>query len=956
MKRSLALFTFLLASVITYAQQGDLKIKTTYLDNGMKVVMCEDHSQPEIYGAVYVHVGSKDDPADATGMAHYFEHIMFKGTDKIGTTNWEAEKVYLDSINLMYDKLHETDDIEARKTIQRKINELSIASAEYAIPNETDVILTQMGGKGLNAGTSYDQTMYFNTFPSNQLSKWMDVYVERFRNPVFRLFQSELETVYEEKNMYNDNPGAAYMENIFKEAFGEHPYGRPIVGLTEHLKNPQPSKMREFYNTYYVANNMTLILVGDFDIEKTEPMVAKKFGQLRSGKLPEKKTYKTPEFKEKIVKKVKMTPIKMGVLIFPGVPASHEDNIPLEIFSSLFSNGETGIMDKTVLEGKIMTAMLMPLSLEDNGTNIILYIPKIIGQSHNKAEELVTACLDSIKQGRFSDDLFEATKTNILSYRLRQTESLSKLSNLFLSFETTGKTYEKYLQETERIRNITKEEVIAVAKKYFGKNYISYRSKMGFPKKDKIDKPDWKPIEAKNTEAKSDFAKAIEAEEIPETQAQAIKFNNDILINKVNNSYTLYSSKNPRNDIFEMSLVFKYGTIDNPNLEYNTSYLELQGTQDMNYTEIKLALQKLGANIYFSGVSENKTIINISGFERNLDTILSLCYEKLYRPSNDESKKDLLIDIEKTNLKMMKHDAATWSEAVSEYALYGEKSKFRNKFSMKELQKVTGEELINGFSEILKRDGYILFSGNTEPQDLIRMINKINLVKDNAIKGNNDTRKENRFTESQVFVAHNKKFLQSNIRFFVQGEQLSNKDKAISNVFNKYFGTDMYSIVFQEIRELRSLGYSAYGYYYQDHFNRKPGSLFCFLGTQSDKTIDGVAALSGLITNMPERIEKFNASKDALIMSRASQYYTFRSIPAAVVSWIEEGYDHDPRIETTDIIKKAEYKDIYGFYKRMIKDRPVIIMMSGNMKRIDSKNLENFGKITQFDYKDIFRE
>ena len=266
----------------------NLNVETYHLDNGLKVVLCEDHSTATVYGTVFVHAGSKNDPLDATGMAHYFEHIMFKGTDKIGTTNWEKERVYLDSIDIMYDKLHETDIPEERESIQKKINELSLASADYAIPNEVDLILKRMGGTNLNAGTSFDYTVYYNSFPSNQIEKWMDVYVERFRNPVFRLFQSELETVYEEKNMYSDSPVSAFSEMMYKECFGEHPYGRPIVGLTEHLKNPQTSKMREFFNTYYVANNMTLILVGDFDTEEIKPMVEDKFGVWRSGELPEK--------------------------------------------------------------------------------------------------------------------------------------------------------------------------------------------------------------------------------------------------------------------------------------------------------------------------------------------------------------------------------------------------------------------------------------------------------------------------------------------------------------------------------------------------------------------------------------------------------------------------------------------------------------------------------------------
>ena len=249
MRKLSVLFLFVLGTALSFAQSGELRTKTIHLDNGLKVVMCEDHSQPEIFGAVYVHAGSKNDPAEATGMAHYFEHIMFKGTDRIGTTNWEAERVYLDSIDLMYDLLHETTDLAERQSIQQKINALSQKSVDYAIPNEVDVILTQMGGRRLNAGTSYDMTVYYNTFPSNQLSKWMDVYVERFRNPVFRLFQSELETVYEEKNMYGDNPITAFQEYLFKETFGEHPYGRPVIGYTQHLKNPQTSRMREFYNT-----------------------------------------------------------------------------------------------------------------------------------------------------------------------------------------------------------------------------------------------------------------------------------------------------------------------------------------------------------------------------------------------------------------------------------------------------------------------------------------------------------------------------------------------------------------------------------------------------------------------------------------------------------------------------------------------------------------------------------
>lgn len=951
MKRLLLSLVIVLSVNVMSAQ---VKVKTTKLDNGLKVVMCEDHSSPQAYGAVYVHAGSKNDPLEATGMAHYFEHIMFKGTDKIGTINWEAEKVYLDSIDMMYDKLHETTDLNERAAIQKKINELSIASTEYAIPNEVDVILTKMGGEGLNAGTAYDQTMYFNSFPANQIGKWMDVYAERFRYPVFRLFQSELETVYEEKNMYGDGPINAFQEYMFQEIFGEHPYGRPVIGLTEHLKNPQTTKMREFFNTYYVANNMTLILVGDFNIEEIEPMVAEKFGSWRSGEIPAQPEFTLPEFKGQTLREVRMTPIKIGALAWKGVKISDPDYLPLSIACSIFSNGETGIMDKDMLDGNIMMAMLMPLSLEDHGANIILYIPKLIGQSHEKAEAFVFASLDKLKKGEFSDDLFEAIRVNMLKERELELESLGSLANLFLELEMRGMTYYEYLAESERIKSITKEEIVKIANKYFGEDYLDIRSKMGFPEKDKVDKPNWKAIEAKNTDAKSEFAKMIEAEEIPEVKPQVVDFQKDVTINKINDCFTMISAKNPYNDIFNLTITHNYGTIDDPDLNRAISYFEMQGTENKSFEELSLELQKLGAMIYISASQSNTNIV-IEGFEKDLDQILALCEEKIYKPANDEKKIGIIYENESMNEETVKEDASEWASAVRQYSLYGEKSSYLAETPLKQWKKRSGAELLREVDNALNYNGEVLFIGNIDNQEVINALKKHNLVKDNVVKSEKSFLTEKTYTDNQIFIAHNKKFRQSNIYMHVPSELLNKEEKAVAMVFNKYFGTDMYSIVFQEVREFRSLGYTAYGYFMSDYLNRKPSFLFTYLGTQSDKTNEGIDVLRGLITDMPERLEKFNASKDALIMSRASDYVGFRSLPAQVSTWLEEGYDHDPRMEYTNLIKKTEYKDVDDFYKKFVADRPIVIMMSGNKKQFDLKALEKYGDIKELKYKEIIK-
>lgn len=949
------LFLLLVIILSVNVMNAQLKVKTTKLDNGLKVVMCEDHSSPQVYGAVYVHAGSKNDPADATGMAHYFEHIMFKGTDKIGTINWEAEKVYLDSIDIMYDKLHETTDVKERAAIQQKINELSLASTDYAIPNEVDVILTKMGGTGLNAGTAYDQTMYFNAFPSNQIAKWMDVYVERFRYPVFRLFQSELETVYEEKNMYGDEPTNALMEYMFKETFGEHPYGRPVIGLTEHLKNPQTSKMREFFNTYYVANNMTLILVGDFNIDEIEPMVAEKFGVWRSGEIPAQPEYTLPVFDGPTVKNVKMTPIKIGIMAWRGVRNSDPDYLPLSIASSIFSNGETGLMDKDMLDGNIMMAMLMPFSLEDNGANIVLYVPNLFVQSFEDAESYIFANLEKLKKGEFSDDLFEAIRINMLKERAQESENLENLAELFLELESRNMTYDEYLAETERIKNITKDEVVAIANKYYTNDYLDIRSKMGSAPKDKVDKPNWKPIEAKNTDAKSEFAKMIEAEEVPAVMPQVIDFEKDVEINKINDCFTMISTKNPYNDIFSLTITHNFGSINNPDISRAVNYWEMQGTQDKSFEEFSLELQKLGATISIHCNQSNTNIV-IEGFEKDMDRILALCEEKLNNPANDEKKKDLIVQNAQMEKETMKEDASTWGQAVRQYALYGEKSSYLAETPIKEWKKQrTGEQLLNEVKDAINYSGEVLFVGNLNPQEVIAALEKHNLVRNDVVKAEKQYKVENNFTENHIFMAHSKKFRQSNIFMHVPSETLNENDKAVAMVFNKYFGTDMYSIVFQEIREFRSLGYTAYSYFTYDYLNRKPGFLFGYLGTQSDKTNEGIEVFYDLITNMPERMEKFNASKDALILSRASDYVSFRDIPSSVSNWLEMGYNNDPRQATTELIKQTEYKDVYEFYKKNVADRPVVIMMSGNKKKIDMKALGKFGNVKELKYKEIFK-
>jgi hypothetical protein len=276
----LTISAFLLTISCMAQEPQALQVRQLTLKNGMTVWLNEDHSQPKIYGAVVVRAGAKDCPG--TGIAHYFEHIMFKGTDRIGTTDYAAEKPWLDSISAQYDLLAQTTEATRRTEIQQKINQLSLKAADYAIPNEFNRLVSRFGGSDLNAATGYDVTYYHNLFLPQYLRQWCHLNSERILHPVFRLFQGELENVYEEKNRSEDAMGGA-LEKAMRAIFGSHPYAEPILGSTESLKNPRLSEMEAFYKKYYVGSNMGLILCGDLPAEDIEPILEQTFGRLPQG-------------------------------------------------------------------------------------------------------------------------------------------------------------------------------------------------------------------------------------------------------------------------------------------------------------------------------------------------------------------------------------------------------------------------------------------------------------------------------------------------------------------------------------------------------------------------------------------------------------------------------------------------------------------------------------------------
>jgi predicted Zn-dependent peptidase len=372
------------------------------LDNGLEVYLSKNSESPRFRAEIAVRAGSKMDPADATGIAHYLEHMLFKGTEKFGTVDYKKEKVLMDKIIATYDKRFKEKDEAKREELNKEINKLTVEASKYAVPNELDYLYSKMGGSGINAYTSDEETVYIVDLPKNKIEQWAMVESERFAKPVFRLFQSELETVYEEKNRALDNKERLIYEAVDSLMYKVHPYGtQTTLGTVEHLKNPSLTKMYEFYKKYYVPNNMAILLSGDIDIKKTKEVIKKYFSGWKKKDVPAFNPPKEAPLKGIQRKTVNYKGEEKVMLAFRTDNFKSKDKAALTLIDMLLDNGEAGLINLDLTDPqKVRAASSFTSFNDDYGAHYLSAIPKE-GQSLEQAEKLLLDELEKIKKGNF---------------------------------------------------------------------------------------------------------------------------------------------------------------------------------------------------------------------------------------------------------------------------------------------------------------------------------------------------------------------------------------------------------------------------------------------------------------------------------------------------------------------------------------------------------------------------
>lgn len=980
MKSIINLSLGLLASTISFAQETDsiqnldsttvaprvekefkaetfdndpINVKKYVLDNGLTVMLSENHELPKVFGAVMTKAGGKNDPKTATGLAHYLEHMLFKGTETMGTIDYAAEKPHLDSINDLYEQLGLTKDDSTRLEIQKEINAVSLRAGKYAIPNEIDKILSEMGATGVNAFTSEEMTVYHNTFPAHQMDKWLDVYSHRFEKPVFRLFQAELETVYEEKNKSADNPGSKGFEEFLKHFYKVHPYGQqPLIGFTEHLKNPPLKKMYEYFNQYYVANNMILVMAGDFNADSVIAKIDEKFGDWRTGEVPEFPEYKESEFNGREYLEGKYTPIKLGFMGYRTPGNGTEEAITVEVIGEMLSNSaSSGLLDQMSMNGDIMFGQYNPMNYNDYGAALILFAPKIAGQKFVDAEQIIKDQFKKLADGNFTEEFLAATKQNLLNDIETGWESnYFRCMQMIQSF-SEGTDWNNFVKKEEFIQSLTKEEIQRVANKYFGENYLILESKMGFSKNEKLAKPPFEPVVNKN-EVKSEYFKHLDSIPSKEVSLEPIVFNKAVESVSLANVHTLRKTENPYNDMFELSFIFGNGSDYNPVYEYLATYLSYSGADSISSIEFKNLLFNIGCKmeVFDNG---NRFGVFVEGPDKNMEEAIVLINRFMKEMPKNESVLKKVYSDKKSYDKFEHDDPQYLSSVLTEYAMYGDQSSYLNSLSLKELKKSRVEDFEKAYKDLMNYKLTVDYVGNRDINEVASLITKKVSLPEGELKEAMKPMVHKIETKPVVYFYNKKNAVQTQVRFIqVLGEFDPELTDEI-NAFNQYFGANMSSLVFQEIREFRSLAYTASATVRKPRVEEGQFYMSGYIGCQADKTIDAIQAMLDLLQKMPVKPERMELMRAALINKTLTSQPSFRYLASRIEYWKEQGFEVDPRFVLLENYKSMSFEDVLKFYNTYIKESSVMITVLGDEKRFDKEALSQFANIIELKKKDI---
>ena len=961
------------AANLSFAQTGNIEWKTatsggyTYkyvtndpakarfytLKNGLTVILSPTNKDPRIQCYIAVKAGSKTDPADHTGLAHYLEHLMFKGTDKFGSLDWAKEKPELDKITALYEEYNHTTDTAMRRAIYHRIDSVSGVSSKYSIANEYDKMMASMGAQGTNAFTSNEQTVYTDDVPAGSIDKYLAVQAERFRNPQFRIFHTELEAVYEEKNIGLDNDGRKVNEKLMAELFKNHNYGKQTtIGTIEHLKNPSLVAIQNYYNTYYVPNNMGIIMSGDFNPDVLIKKIDDAFGYKQSKPVPRYTFQPEAPITSPITDEVVGSDAE-SVTIGYRLPGNKSKDILLaDLVGQILTNGKAGLIDlDLVKKQKLLRASASAESLIDYGL-MELRGSATTGQSLEEVKTLMLGEIDRLKAGDFDDNLITSIINNQKKNKILASETYGGRAADLMSAFTDERDWRNEVAYTDQLSKLTKNEIVAFANNYFKDNYVVIYKRKGEDKSVvKVAKPPITPVET-NTNMQSEFVKKINAMAATPVHPIWIDYNKDIQKSNIGPAQVLYV-QNKDNSIFRLRYRFEVGTWNDRKLAMAASYLSFLGTDKMSSEEITKQFYKIACSFNVSAAAEYTTV-TIEGLQENFDKAVSLFEDLLANCKADEGAlKSLKARVTKSRGDSKLNKGAIMN-ALTSYARYGAVNPSNNALSNDELANTTSAELVDMLHGLHLYSHKILYYGPKPIAALTATLKNLHPVpggfKEPAMKKVFtpvvQTKNEVLFTDYNM--------VQVETRWIRNNNTYNAAEEPVIGMFNNYFGGGMGAIVFQTIRESKALAYSTFAFYVTPEKKEDPFYTIAYVGSQADKFNESVAAMNDLLASVPEIKSNIEFAREGIKKDIETQRITQDDIIFNYLAAQQKGLNEDIRKKTYAAVNTIGYPQLKAFHDKNLAGKPYTYCIVASEKKVSADDLKKYGEVKKLSLEEIF--
>jgi predicted Zn-dependent peptidase len=940
----------------SYVTGDPMKARFYTLKNGLTVILSRNNKVPRIQTLITVRAGSNSDPKDHTGLAHYLEHLLFKGTYLYGSLDSTKEKPYLTEIDNLYEQYNKTSDSTERRAIYRKIDSVSGIAAKYAIPQEYEKMMTEIGAQGTNAHTSVEETVYEDDIPSNSIDKFLTMQSERFRNPVFRLFHTELEAVYEEKNRTLDNDLYKVWEAMLSNLFPHHNYGQQTtIGTVEHLKNPSLKAIRDFYNKYYVASNMAVVFAGDFNPDEVIKKIDKAFAYMPATEAGEYVGPKEEPITKSSIKEVYGPDAEFIEIAFrlPGA-ANHEDVVKLSVVDNLLSNGKAGLMDINLNKQQKLLTSGTDVQYWKDYTVLMLSGKAKEGQSLDELKDLLLSQIELLRKGEFDESLIKAIVAN---YKLAELEGLennseraTSLANGFIRHK--GKQWDKDVAFLDAMAKVNKQQVVEFVNKYLNDNFVGVYKRKGENKNvQKVDKPAITPV-TMNNEDQSPFYKKVAAMPTSPLQPKWINYDKEITKSTIGLAPVLYV-QNKDNDLFRLHYRFDLGNYNEKLLTLAANYLQYIGDDKHSAEEVSKQFYDIACNFRIDAKSDYTTI-TISGLQENFAKAVSLFDNLLLKCVPDEKAlTNLKARMLKTrsDSKLNKNNIA---RGLANYAMYGEKNPFNYTLSNDELNNVTAAQLTDVLHNLFKYKHTIIYYGPQQLADLTASVKKLHHVPASFVAVPQPVKFEKKDIKANSVLFAPYDMVQSEITWVSNSTPFDASRMSVIDLFNGYFGFDMASVVFQTIRESKALAYSTYAYYAAPDKKEGRYTMIAYVGSQADKMNDAVSAMNELITTLPKTEKLFEASKGAIRKNIASERITQDDIVFSYLAAKRLGLEKDYRKDVYEKVNTLTFDDLKNFHSQFISGKNYTYCVVASRDKINMDDLKKIGDVKELSLTDIF--